>query len=112
MISVIGDSLAALAPHMDGEGCSTMCCQAARQNKHDRNQSKLRCIVECSQPGQATTPSPLASFIEPRHHKINADLPTIRVQAALAIGSTINNSRNNLNTPSNTLYLKTGSLLI
>ncbi|HJZ69017.1 MAG TPA: hypothetical protein VKF81_12910, partial [Blastocatellia bacterium] len=69
LLSVSSDSLAAVAPNMDA-GCSARCCQNVRQNRPGANQSKLRCLMECNQPGAANTSSPIVSFIDQRDRNL------------------------------------------
>src|SRR2546426_12004359 len=88
LLSVAADSLAAVAPHIDGEGCSARCCQAARQNRSGTNPSKLRCLMDCNQSGAASTYSPTASLNDQRHAKIGADLCSGASEAA-PLGATM-----------------------
>lgn len=112
VVSVVGDSAAAIAPHMDGEGCSAECCQAARQNRPDANMSKLRCIVDCNQPAGTSSPVSVASIVGERHAKPDGGLIALRVDAAPSLRSITFRSKNNLTAGSIDVYLRTGTLLI
>src|SRR5713226_4131962 len=51
VVSVAGNSLAAVSPHMDGDGgCRADCCRAARHNEPQATLSKLCCLTQCNQP--------------------------------------------------------------
>lgn len=112
LVSVAGDALAAVVPHMDGDGgCSAECCQAARQNRRDANLSKLRCIVDCNQPGETSSPSPVARIMAQRHGDASAGFSVLKVEAAPSLHS-ISYSQNYLPAASADIYLRTGTLLI
>jgi hypothetical protein len=55
LVSVIGNSLAALPPHRDGEGgCGSECCEAARHDGPVATISGICCITECPQSAETT----------------------------------------------------------
>ena len=63
VVSVAGNSLAAVSPHADGEGgCAADCCRAARHNKPEATLAKLCCLTRCNQPGE-TQGSPATSLL-------------------------------------------------
>jgi hypothetical protein len=63
VVSVAANSLAAVTPHLDGEGgCAADCCRAARQNQPGAILSKLCCLAQCGQPGE-TQGSPSTSLL-------------------------------------------------
>ena len=114
VLSVAGNSLAAVLPCIEGDGgCSAKCCQAARQNRRDANVSKLRCIVDCNQSGTTNLPSPTVSVVAERDGKAGECLSTLRVAAAPSLYSAIAlRSKNSLTTGSIDVYLRTRTLLI
>lgn len=112
VLSVAGDSLAAVTPHMDGEGCAAECCRAARQNTGDANMSKLRCIVDCNQPGGTNSPSPVTSILGERPAKPGGGLIALRGDVAPSLRSITFRSKINFTSGSIDVYLRTGTLLI
>ncbi|HXG93977.1 MAG TPA: hypothetical protein VNN73_16655 [Blastocatellia bacterium] len=114
IIAVAVNSLAAVTPHMDGDGgCSAACCQAARQHGPGANFSKLRCLIDCSQPGSAESPSPAYAVINDQNKKASAALFAFRVEVALLFqSSNAARSMMPIKTATTDVYLKTGALLI
>jgi hypothetical protein len=67
LIAVVGNSLAALPPHRDGEGgCGAECCEAARGNGPTATISGICCITECKQSAETTTPACALSDLKPK----------------------------------------------
>src|SRR6266478_7618689 len=60
VLSLGCDSLAAVTPLMDAEGCSAKCCQHARQSSPVGRISRLSCMMDCSEPGATNATSPIA----------------------------------------------------
>jgi len=113
LLSVAADSIAAVAPQMDADGCSARCCQSARQNRRGANPSKLCCLVDCNQSGAANTSSPAVSFVDQRNRKMGADHPCVGTESAAPTRSAIAfRSQTNNTTLSADIYLRTGTLLI
>jgi hypothetical protein len=112
LLSIVGDSLAAVAPYMDGEGCSARCCQAARQSRRGANLSKLRCIVDCNESRAANTPSRAVGFIDRKDRKIDAGLSSVGAQSALLCPAIALRIQNSITIGSPDIYLRTGTLLI
>jgi len=113
LLTVGADSLAAVTPHVDGEGCAAGCCQAARLNRRGAGPSKLRCLVDCNQSGAANTSPSSVQFIEQRYRKIAADHPSVGIESATktSLASAFRSERNITNNSTN-IYLRTGTLLI
>ena len=57
LITVGANSVGAVSPHMDGDGCAMACCKAARQTGPDSAPARLRCLVDCNQPAGTSTSS-------------------------------------------------------
>lgn len=56
IITVVGNSLAVIHPHRDGEGgCGAECCDAARQKGPKTTISTICCITECQGSAETTT---------------------------------------------------------
>jgi hypothetical protein len=113
MLSVGSSSLAAVPSYMDGEGCEAKCCRSSRQNKPEGSPSKLRCIVDCGQPGTTSSLSPASSIARARQKKSSDKLLAFRIEAIVSSRAT---QYRHLPTPlirtSTDVYLKTGALLI
>lgn len=112
LLSVVADSIAAVAPQLGAEGCSARCCQAARQKRRGASLSKLRCLVDCNQSGAANTSSPAVPFVEKRHRKLVADRPSFGMESASPQSGIAFRSDRKFTTGSADIYLRTGSLLI
>ena len=58
LITVVGNSMAVIPPHRDGEGgCGAECCAAARQEGPTAIVSAICCITECQGAAETTTPT-------------------------------------------------------
>src|SRR5438128_4885494 len=113
LLTVVADSLAAVAPHMDGEGCSARCCQAARLNTRRAGLSKLCCLVDCNQSGAANASSSAVAFIDQRHRKMGAAHPSLGTESVAPTRLTVFfRSQTNFTNGSIGIYLRTGTLLI
>jgi hypothetical protein len=114
IVVTIGNSLAAVSPHLEGDGgCAMSCCQAAHDDGQHALLSKICCKFDCKQPADTTTSSSANSIILAQH-KVSADAHFI-----FAIENTqyIKHARfpksptRNIAGSSNR-FLETGSLLI
>jgi len=112
LLSVVVDSIAAVAPQMNAEECSARCCQAARQNRRGASLSKLRCLVDCNQSGAANTASSAFSFVEQRHRKFVANHPLLGAASAPTSPAAAIPSKSHIRIRSTDIYLRTGTLLI
>lgn len=57
VVAVVVNTLCVFPPHPDGEGgCSTECCETARQGGPDATAAGLCCITECGQSAEPSSP--------------------------------------------------------
>jgi hypothetical protein len=112
VLSVVGNSLAAVLPYIAGDGqCEGNCCQIVRRSDARANQSRLRCLMQCEHPteNQGVPEAPLLRT--ERDSKVVALVP-----AGIQAGCSTLNAR----TPhsshtafaSTHIYLKISALLI
>lgn len=67
VVTVVGNALTGVTPHLDGEGgCSMSCCEDARQNGKTSAFSRLCCITDCGQPAGGTSSITAASVMGPK----------------------------------------------
>jgi hypothetical protein len=111
VVSVATNSIAAVSPHLDGDGgCSAVCCQAARRTGRGATLSKLCCLADCKQPSGTQAASPSDVFVAEKHKP--ATLAShledgLSTCASSSLGSSICIAAG----PTD-VYLKTGALLI
>jgi hypothetical protein len=113
IIAVVSNALAAVSPHIDGDGgCSADCCQAARENDGGVNVSRICCVMDCKQPAGTHAPSP-TTLIMAERHKASANQVALSLMYIFSCQSvSFLRSQNHALNYSTHVYLKTGSLLI
>ena len=63
LFSVACNALAAVSPHMEGDGgCSADCCRAARHNGPQKASAKLCCLTQCNQAAEIQGSLPTSFF--------------------------------------------------
>ncbi|MGH9832176.1 MAG: hypothetical protein ACREBD_36605 [Blastocatellia bacterium] len=69
LVTFAANSLAAITPHVDGEGgCSPDCCQSARGNTSETFVSSLCCMLDCKQSSETSpTTTSVAGAPQQRH---------------------------------------------
>lgn len=114
ILTIVGNALAAFPPHSDGEGgCSTECCQTARQDGAGAVLSRLCCITECPQPAEnsgSTTTTVILTLQQPGGFA-DCFLPTPEPASYIRQTRFPSSPTRSLH-GSSTRYLDTGSLLI
>src|SRR6266481_1772061 len=66
VFSVACNALAAVSPHMEGDGgCGADCCRAARHNGPQKAAAKLCCLTQCNQAAEIQGSLPI-SFLSSR----------------------------------------------
>src|SRR5947199_4444366 len=114
ILAVAGNSLAAVSPHMEGEGgCSMTCCRAAHEGGQQTLLSRICCKFGCKQPaGNHSAPS-TNLFSETRHKASPIAQFAFTPELALYIRQTrFPTSPTRSIVGSSTRFLETGSLLI
>ncbi len=112
MLSVAANSLAAVAPVVEGDGGCGGCCSAARRNEPRVSPSKLCCLTQCSQPGE-TQPAPPPSLLRTERDNKSASPVAVVLAASHSVPSLAF-----LHSPARSIvqtthiYLRTGTLLI
>ena len=111
--SVGVNSLAAVNPHLEGDGgCSTVCCRAAHKQRQESTASRFCCLIGCKQSSESHASS--TTQIAPAKKKDFA------IASAFFKPEATESARHStiLNSPSRTIfgssdrYLEIGSLLI
>lgn len=111
-LSVAGNSLAGVAPVVEGDGGCGGCCSAARRNEPRVSPSKLCCLTECNQPGetqQSATPRVLRTE---RDNKSSSPVAVGLAAAHSIQPSGFLHSAARSVVQSTHIYLRTGTLLI
>jgi hypothetical protein len=112
LVAVAGNALAAVSPHLDGEGdCSARCCELARKRSSNAGPT-LSCAINCGQPAGVPAQSSTSSFISSRNERLTL-LPAFRSELITirSIWSAREGSARHIYT-SVPIYLETGTLLI
>jgi hypothetical protein len=114
IITVVGNSLAVIPPHRDGEGgCGAECCTAARQEGPAATMSAICCITECQGSAETTTLS--ATFTVLKQQQLSAPIdstPALSPQNFYLQYARFPISPTRFLHGSSSRYLDTGSLLI
>jgi hypothetical protein len=112
LITVAGNSAAAVSPHLDGDGgCSADCCQAARLPGKQAAMSRLCCLMDCKQPGGTHNSSSFNPLGFEKQRPVALSLVLV-AQTAFRLSVNVNEARTAIQSQSNDVYLKTGALLI
>ena len=113
IISVGGNSLAGVNPHLDGDGgCSATCCRAARDVGQESVVSKICCLFDCKQSGESHS-SLTIQFAAAQKKDLSATHFVFKPEAVLFTEyARFPNSPTRNIAGSSDLYLETGSLLI
>lgn len=79
LVATIGNSLVAVAPHLDGDGgCEMSCCQKAHQAGPQSLPAKICCKLQCEQP--ASVPGSITTVaITSTQDRAAADVWLVRV---------------------------------
>lgn len=112
VVSVAGNSLAAVAPVVEGDGGCGGCCSAARLNQPRVSPSKLCCLTDCNQSGETQQPAPPSLLRIERNDKCGS--PGVVVLAAdhsLRASGLLHSPARSV-VESTHIYLRTGTLLI
>lgn len=112
VVSVTANSLAAVAPVVEGSSGCGDCCSAARRNGPAVSPAKLCCLTDCNQSGETQQSAP-ASLL--RTERDDKSLSPVAVMLAAPNSAQLSQF---LHSPARTIiqstpiYLKTGTLLI
>ena len=110
--SVGVNSLAAINPHLDGDGgCSASCCRAARQKGQESVASSLCCLFDCKQSGESHSSSSAGQIAVARNSSAVHFGLSPEAVFSTAYQRFPNSPTGNI-AGSSDRYLKTGSLLI
>src|SRR5256885_3712398 len=72
IVVTTGNSLAAVSPHLEGDGgCTMSCCKAAHDEGQHTLLSRICCKFDCKQPAHTATSS-FTNSITPVQHKVSA----------------------------------------
>ncbi|MEK6289542.1 MAG: hypothetical protein AABO57_27825 [Acidobacteriota bacterium] len=111
MLSVAGNSLAAVSP-FEGDGECGGCCSAPRRNQPRVSQSRPCCLTECGQTGETQRSEPTSLLRTKRDNKGSSPV-VLGVAAAYSIQpSGFLHSPARSIVQSTHIYLRTGTLLI
>jgi hypothetical protein len=112
VLAVAGNSLAAVAPVVDGDGGCGGCCKAAHRNEPRVSPSKLCCLTECSQPGETQPTSPRGVLGSERNYKADAAVAVSLAAPLSGQSSRVLHSPARSIVQTTHIYLRTGTLLI
>lgn len=114
ILTVASNSLAAVSPHMEGDGgCEAECCRTARQNRAASPSARLCCLIDCNQPGGMQATSPARSILDEQSNKCGATRMGFKLEPIAALAAaTRGYSLTQPPAEPTSLYLKTGALLI
>lgn len=112
MLSVAGNSLAAVAPVVEGDGGCGGCCSAARRNEPRVSPSKLCCLTECNQSGETQQTAPPSLLRTKRDDKSSSAVAVVLAAAHSVPASGFLHSPARSIVQSTHIYLRTGTLLI
>jgi hypothetical protein len=112
MLSVAGNSLAAVAPVVEGDGGCGGCCSASRLNQPSVSPSKLCCLADCNQSGETQQPAPPSLLRTERDNKSISPVAVVLAAAHSVPPSGFLHSLAGSVVQSTHIYLKTGALLI
>lgn len=111
VVSVAANSLAAVAPVIDGDNACGGCCSAARRHEPRMSPSKLCCLTRCGQPGETQTQDPATLKNERDSKSCSPVVVVLQVAHSIRqLGFHISPARSTIE--STPIYLRTGSLLI
>ena len=112
VMSVAGNSLAAVAPVVEGDGGCGGCCSVAHHNEPRLSPSKLCCLTECNQPGETQQPAPASLLRTERDDKSASPIAVLLATARSVPPSGFLHSFARSIVQSTPIYLRTGTLLI
>lgn len=112
--TMIGNSLAVIPPHRDGEGgCGAECCETARQGGTVAIISAICCITECRESAEITTTAITFTVLKQQRLSEPADCtPGLSAQNFYLLYARFPISPTRFLHGSSSRYLDTGSLLI
>lgn len=112
VVSVAANSLAAVAPVIDGDNACGGCCRAAARRHEPRlSPSKLCCLTRCGQPGETQTQDPATLRNERDGKSCSPVVVVLQVAHSIQqLGFHISPPRSTIE--STPIYLRTGTLLI
>ena len=110
VVSVAANSLAAVAPVIDDNGCGG-CCSSARRHESRMSSAKLCCLTQCGQTGETQGQDP-ATLRNERDSKSCSPVVVVlqAVHSVQQLGFRIAPARGTIE--STPIYLRTGTLLI
>lgn len=111
VVSVGANSLAAVAPVIDGDNGCGGCCSAARRHESRMSSAKLCCLTQCGQTGETQGQDPAALRNERDSKSCSPVVVVLQVAHSVQqLAFHISPARGNIE--STPIYLKTGTLLI
>ena len=111
-LSVAANSLAGVAPVLEGDGGCGGCCSAARRHEPSVSPAKLCCLTDCNQSGESQRATPPSLLKTEREDKSISTSPVILAAAHSIQPSRFLYSPARAIADSHHIYLRTGALLI
>lgn len=113
VFSVACNALAAVSPHMEGDGaCGADCCRAARHNGPQKAAAKLCCLTQCNQAAEIQGSLPTSFLISKQDGK-SPSLAAVALDATHSVPSSelASSLVHRVVCPTH-IYLSIGALLI
>jgi hypothetical protein len=113
LIIFAANSLAAITPHVDGEGgCSPDCCQSARENTSESFVSSLCCMLDCKQSSETNQTATRVAGAPPKDHLFTVHFTFNREDFSYLSRARFPSSPSRNIAGSTDRYLETSTLLI